>query len=256
MLYKFLAAALMPLSVILLLGAAALVLAARKRFRAAAGTGAAAFLLLLAIATPAVSDAMVRSLEGRYLPVLPQDSPSADAIVVLGGCLDPALPPRLTPELIGSSDRLLHAARLYRAGKAPVVVASGGFVPWTASARPEGEAMAALLQEWGVPPGAILVEPRSRTTRENAEETERILRPRGARSVLLVTSAIHMPRAMAAFRATGLTVTPSPTDYLVGDPGPEAYLEWIPSPDSMKRFQAAYWERVGLLYYRLRGWTR
>src|SRR5450830_783644 len=97
--YKLLAAALMPINVILVLGAAALVLTARRRARAAAGAGAAAFLLLLAAATPAVSNAMVASLERRFLPVPPERSASADAIVVLGGCLAPERPPRLSAEL-------------------------------------------------------------------------------------------------------------------------------------------------------------
>ena len=254
--YKLLAAALMPINVILVLGAAALVLAARRRVRAAAGAGAAAFLLLLAAATPAVSNAMVASLERQFLPVSPERSASVDAIVVLGGCLAPERPPRLSAELVESSDRLLHAARLYRAGKAPVVLASGGAVPWTSTSRPESEAMAALLVEWGVSRTAILVDTRSRTTRENAVETERILTARGARSLLLVTSALHMPRAVAAFRKTRLSVTPSPTDYLVADPEKAALLEWFPSPGSMTQFQAALWERGGLVYYRLRGWTR
>jgi uncharacterized SAM-binding protein YcdF (DUF218 family) len=116
--------------------------------------------------------------------------------------------------------------------------------------------MAALLVEWGVPRTAILVDARSRTTRENAVETERILTARGARSLLLVTSALHMSRAVAAFRMTRLSVTPSPTDYLVADPEKAALLDWFPSPSSMTQFQAALWERGGLVYYRLRGWAQ
>jgi uncharacterized SAM-binding protein YcdF (DUF218 family) len=256
MAYKFLAAAIMPINLVLLLGAAALILAVRKKARAAVWTGAAALVLLLLSATPAVSHAMVRSLERRYLPVAPRGSPSADAIVVLGGCLESAIAPRLSAELTDASDRILHAARLYRAGKAPVVVASGGVVPWMSAVRPEAEEMAALLAEWGVLPAAILVEGRSRTTRENAVETERILRARGTRSILLVTSAIHMPRALAAFRMTGLSVTPSPTDYLVADPVKGAYLDSVPSADSVRLFHVACWEQTGLLYYWLRGWTK
>jgi DUF218 domain len=57
--------------------------------------------------------------------------------------------------------------------------------------------LSAELVEWGVPRTAILVDARSRTTRENAVETERILTARGARSLLLVTSALHMSRAVA-----------------------------------------------------------
>jgi uncharacterized SAM-binding protein YcdF (DUF218 family) len=82
--------------------------------------------------------------------------------------------------VLGAAALVLAARRRARAGKAPVVLASGGAVPWTSTSRPESEAMAALLVEWGVPRTAILVDARSRTTRENAVEAERILTVRGA----------------------------------------------------------------------------
>ena len=69
---------------------------------------------------------MVASLEQKFLPVPVHKSPQADAIVVLGGSVAIPDSPRLEVELTGTSDRILHAARLYRAGKAPLVVATGG----------------------------------------------------------------------------------------------------------------------------------
>jgi uncharacterized SAM-binding protein YcdF (DUF218 family) len=96
------------------------------------------------------------------------------AALVLGGCLAPERPPRLSAELVESSDRLLHAARLYRAGKAPVVLASGGAVPWTSTSRPESEAMAAFLVEWGCPGQ------RSSSTRARAPRGRTPSRPSGS----------------------------------------------------------------------------
>ena len=254
--YKFLVALLMPLNLVLGLGAAALVLAARGKGRPASGAGALALLLLFAISTPWLPDALASSLERRYPPVAPADSASADAIVVLGGCLAPAIFPRLSEELDEASDRMLHGARLYRAGKAPVVVLSGGNLPWSSAPRPEAESMAAFVEEWGVPRSAMIVEARSRTTRENAVESARLLRARGVRSILLVTSAMHMPRAVEAFGPTGLRVIPSPAGFGVVDSKNRPLLSWLPSSGAIGRFQGALWEEGGRLYYRYRGWSR
>lgn len=165
---KVAAALLLPLNLSILLGFAALVLARRRRGRLAALCGALAVAILLVASAPVVSDRLVASLEREYPPADPAAAPTAGAIVVLGGSLAPGSPPRRGPELVDPSDRVLHAARLYRAGKAPVVVASGGRLPWSAAERSEAADMADLLVEWGVPREAVLLEERSRTTSENA----------------------------------------------------------------------------------------
>ncbi len=73
----------------------------------------------------------------RYSPVAVAETPTADAIVALGGAVEGPAPPRIALDLSDAADRVLHAARLYRAGKAPVVVISGGAIPWLGSDIPE-----------------------------------------------------------------------------------------------------------------------
>jgi uncharacterized SAM-binding protein YcdF (DUF218 family) len=69
---------------------------------------------------------------------------------------------------------------------------------------PEAEIMRRMALDSGVPEAALLVEPGSRDTVENARETARLLRSRGARSVVLVSDRVHLPRAALLFRFAGL----------------------------------------------------
>ena len=156
---------------------------------------------------------LVSSLEWRYLPQ--GDLPTADAIVLLGGGTRPQLPPRPMSEMNEAGDRMVYAARLYHEGKAPIIVPSGGFIELFGSTVPETEAMAQLLTELGVPDDAILRESKSRNTHENAVEVWALLEPLGIRRILLVTSAMHMPRSVAIFERQGFEVIPAPTDFLV-----------------------------------------
>ena len=113
-----------------------------------------------------------------------------DAIVVLGA---PLRDDALTPPL---AERVDAAAALYRAGGAPRVVASGGVT--RGAARSEAAVIAEALHARGVPD--VVVEDRSRTTRENAVETARLL---GPCAVWLVTQPFHGRRAARLFRAAG-----------------------------------------------------
>lgn len=250
---KVAAALVFPLNLSILLGLVALVLARQKRTGLAALAGAFALVVLVAASSPAVSDRLVAALERDYPPADPGTAPTAGAIVVLGGSLATGVPPRRGPELVDASDRILHAARLYRAGKAPVVIPSGGRLPWHAADRSEAAEMAELLSEWGVPKEAILLEEASRTTAENASATARLLRARGIRKVLLVTSSLHMRRGLASFRAEGLEPLPSPCDALVPTEEASGPFAWLPSPEALSRTHRALKERLGLLYYRLTG---
>jgi uncharacterized SAM-binding protein YcdF (DUF218 family) len=245
---------LMPPASLLGLVLLGLLLRRLGRRRLAAGCFVVSVLALWALSTPRIADALVAGLERTYLPARPADLPQADAIVLLGGALGAPLPPRLAPDLSEGADRVLHAARLFRAGRAPLLVASGGNPPHLGAEAPEGADMADLLVEWGVPREAIVTEGASLDTHENAVETARLLETRGARRILLVTSALHMPRAAAAFRQTGLEVVPAPTDYQAVDAREATLLDWLPDADALERSRNALKEHLGRLWYRLRGW--
>lgn len=71
---------------------------------------------------------------------------------------------------------------------------------------PEAEIMRRLAVAAEVPPAALIVEPRSRNTLENARETAEILRARGLSFVLIVSDRVHLPRAALLFRRAGLRI--------------------------------------------------
>lgn len=212
-------------------------------------------LVLLAVASsPTFSNYLSASLERQYPPLPVAESPAADAIVVLGGGIGAAVVPALELDLGDAADRVRHAARLFLAGKAPLVIASGGALPWLDAAGPEAPRMGRLLREWGVPEGEILLEPDSRNTRENAVNTQRLLSERGIGAVLLVTSAQHMPRALGAFRAVGVEAIPSPTDFQAAPLTLPTALRYLPDAEALYHTTLAAREYLGLLWYWLRGW--
>lgn len=227
----------------------------RGRARAARVLLALGLVAIWVPSTPVVSMHLTRWIESRYAPVAPEALPSADAIVLLGDALAPPHPPLFWMDLHDSADRVLHAARIHRAGKAPIVVSSGGGGPQLGGPQKPAEAMADLLVEWGVPPEAVLVEPRSRNTYENALFTRELLDARGVHRVLLVTSAAHMLRSMAIFRSLGFDVIPAPTDFTGGvDVAYASPLTWVPDAGALRRTSAALKEIAGIGVYALRGW--
>ena len=110
---------------------------------------------------------------------------------------------------------MLHAARLYRAGKAPVILISGGHIPWLGSKIPEAEVDTGAAGGVGCSCASIIAESASRNTYENAVLTKALLAERGLQRVLLVTSALHMPRALATFKTAGIDAVPAATDFTV-----------------------------------------
>lgn len=215
----------------------------------------AAMVGLWVVSTPAFSGWLQATLERRFQPLDMAQVPAADAIVVLGGGISPRRPPtRLSPALHEQADRVWYAARLHRAGKAPVVIASGGDLPWLEVDESAAEATAWLLEQWGVPPSAIAVQSQSRTTREDAVYSKVVLNYYDAEQVLLVTSALHMPRAVATFRAQGIEAIAAPTDFQVlGADGARA-LSWLPDALALAGTSRACKEYLGLWVYWWRGW--
>lgn len=161
--------------------------------------------------SPAMYRFLATGLERRYPVMLAEDAPEADAIVVLGGGMGSSTNDYPYAEMWTSADRVWHAARLFNAGKAPIVVPSGGN---------EQNSSVPLLCDLGVPATNILVEGEARNTEENARFVERLLCEDAEKTgtkpkILLVTSAWHMRRSELLYSkfAPGLEVIPAATDY-------------------------------------------
>lgn len=229
-----------------------------KRPRVAAVCLATALGVLLLFSNGTFSRWLVRSLEWQHLPAA--DLPQAEAIVVLGGSTRPAIAPRPWIDVQEAGDRPLHAARLYLNHKAPHVILSGGRIPWGPTATSEADDMAQIVQAMGVPDAAIIKESRSRNTRENAVNVQKILLQKDIQTILLVTSAIHMPRALKIFEKLGIEAIAAPTDFLTveGDqPSGNmqgSLLDALPQAERLERSTRALKEYLGMVVYRLRGW--
>jgi len=105
--------------------------------------------------------------------------------------------------------RLDHAVTLYREGRAARVLVTGGRSPEDRVS--EAAAASAYLQARGVPAAAILIEDRSRTTRQNLANARRMLSTSARQPVLIVSDPLHMRRAMAMAAAEGFGARPAPT---------------------------------------------
>ncbi len=230
-----------------------------KRPRLAAIPIVVALLVLLMGGNAEVSYGLARSLEFQNLSA---NLPNADAIVILGGCTEPALYPRPWVEITDEGDRVLYGAKLYRDGKAPRLILSGGRIDWRRTGSSESEDMAILLESMGVPRSAMLQDPSSLNTRENAVNVKQIMESQGIRRVLLVTSALHMPRSLMIFRKLGMDAIAAPTDFTSTQSDSQQsntieanVLNALPDADHLRRTTRALKEYIGIAVYWLRGWV-
>jgi len=250
-----------PLGLCTILLIIALILGKHRRLRN--GLIIAAVVILWGFSNRWVDLALTRSLEWQYLPAA--DAPKAEAIVVLGGGTYPLQYPRQTTEMSGAGDRVYYAAYLYRQGRAPFVMLSGGNIDWISNGEttPAAE-MEDIITFMGVPQNVLWLEDKSQNTYEDAVFSAQMLKAKGIHRILLVTSAIHMPRAMAVFKKTGLEVIPAPTDFKVTQAGWDDLLHGslqsdiinlLPDASDLGSTTNALKEYIGLFVYRLMGWA-
>lgn len=232
----------------------------RRQRRLATVSTSLALIVLLVSSNAWVATRLVQSLEWQNLP--PDPMPTADAIVVLGGSTRPADYPRPWVDVMEAGDRVLHGAQLYKAGKAPKLILSGGRIIWKGGGPPESDDMAQIAMAMGVPRSAILEESTSLNTYQNAVNVKQILEQENINRILLVTSAMHMPRSLAIFRKQGIDAIAAPTDFLISErtiaevrgTRQAVLLSLLPDVQNLEDVSRVMKEYIGLVVYRLRGW--
>ncbi len=208
-------------------------------------------LLLLAVAP--IGPAMLLMLEERFPPpsVLPG---RIDGILVLGGAVDPRISLAYGETAFNSSvARVLAGVALARHHPEARLALIGGEGDYFPVGFAEARATFGFVVEEGIPVARIVLEERSRSTHENAVFAKELIRPGPSETWVLVTSAYHMPRAVASFRAVDWQVIPYPVDFRV-DPrtGLRANFNLL---DGLSAATVAGKEWAGLVGYRLVGWT-
>src|SRR6266851_6298854 len=186
------------------------------------------------------TSADIRDAESSFRGEIPQ----VDAIVVLGGGSGRAYPPQPVVHLGAGGDRLVYATALYKEGRAPLVVFSGN--------RFESAEMEEVMEMMGVPRTAMLEQDAPlQNTYGAARDLKPALISHNVRRVLVVTSAIRMPRALAVFRRLGISAVPAPTDFITRtDPAKQpadSAAAVLPNMGSLGVSTAAIHEFLGLV---------
>ena len=253
---KALAFVLTPSNLLLLFGLAGLVLLWRGR------TKLGGYLLFAAVAGLAIAGwsplgpALLMALEDRFPR---QDPPlSVDGIVILGGAVDIHITEARGSETWNEqAERITATAELaYRYPGARIILSGGaGHVAGRPGEITESSIARQSLAAMGVPEGRMELEQESRNTCENAIESAKIANPKAGEVWLLVTSASHMPRAVACFRAANFQVLPYPVDYRTrGGADLMTFRESL--AEGLDGVDLAAHEWIGLVTYRMAGMTR
>lgn len=196
---------------------------------------------------------LILPLEDRFPPWNPAQG-SPDGIVVLGGAIAPGISlARGAVALNDSAERITAVAELARRYPNARIIFSGGTAALFNGAL-EAPLAVKEFEALGVAHDRITAEEQSRNTIENAVFSRLIAQPKPGERWLLVTSAFHMPRAIAAFRAAGFPVEAYPVDWRTRGPI-DATAPFISMTDGLRMTDFAVHEWVGLLVYRLTGQT-
>ncbi len=213
-----------------------------------------AVLIMYVGGHPQLNGNLAKFLEWQYFPQPIETIPAADVILPLGGGADLALWPNPHVQVNSHTNRYVYAALLYQAGKGERIIVSG---------RPnELEATTQVLQWMGVPEDAIVRGDPVQDTHGEALEIKQLQAELDFDSIILITSARHMPRAVATFAKQGVPVTPAPTAYATVDCsvtercGTAVWDDWLlPDPRNFQAIAQTLREYAAWTYYWLRDWV-
>ena len=241
-----------PVNLAIVLALSAALLAFTRFARAGRWLGLGALAALALMAFSPLPRIVVRPLEDRF-PQQDAAKGPVDGIIILGGPIGVA---RGDVVLTSAGARMTKAVELARLHPQARVVFTGGSANLVSPVtETEADGARLLLEGLGLEPGRIILEDKSRNTRENAIFTRRLVDPKPGERWLLVTSAWHMPRSMGVFRKAGFAVEAFPVDYLSDGDSEDFIRPYARAPRGLSIADDGFKEWVGLLAYRLAGYS-
>jgi uncharacterized SAM-binding protein YcdF (DUF218 family) len=243
-----------PSNFLMVIGFVGLVLL-RTRYTRLASWLIVTSLVLIAIAgLSPLGNALILPLEQRF-PAWDASRGPPDGIVTLGGAISPNVSAaRGNIALEEAAERLTVTAELGHRYPNARIILSGGSAALMFDEEIEAIFAVRQLEALGIAHERITAEGQSRNTIENAVFSQLVANPKPGERWLLVTSASHMPRAMASFRAAGFPVEAYPVDWRTRGPI-DAVTPFSSLSDGLQRTDAAVHEWIGLVAYRLGGKT-
>ena len=214
------------------------------------------FLLLVVITNPFLSNRVFHAWETAARPMSTLRD-TFDVGIVLGGYTkggNYADSERL--QFSAAGNRLTDGLQLYKRGIVRKLLITGGDGKLYGDLHPEAEKVKDYLVDIGVKPEDILVEDQSRNTHENALFSKQLLDKQGftGEKILVITSALHIPRAIRCFKKVGLNTEPYPTHFIAERLTIEPQSWLIPNPDLIKHWEGFLKEWIGFVVYQLQGY--
>lgn len=208
-------------------------------------------MIWYALSTPLISRALAKSWETYpALSLSTLATSQAQAIVVLGGGINPFAPEYGEAAIASASslERLHYSAKIAKITKLPILVTGG--TPLEVDQPDEASIMAkTLIQDFGVP--VRWQESKSRNTAQNARFSYTLLNKHHISKIILVTHALHMPRAFQEFKAAGFSILPAPTSYIT-DYSKYNILSFLPSASAFFYSTKTIHEYLGYLWIYLK----
>jgi uncharacterized SAM-binding protein YcdF (DUF218 family) len=244
----------LPSNFVMAIGLVGLVLLCTRLQRLASWLIVTSLVLVAFAGYSPLGNILILPLEQRFPPWDSSQGPP-DGIVVLGGAIEPDISvARGAVALNDSAERITATAELARRYPNARIIFSGGTGSLRFDAPTEAPIAVKELEALGVAHDRITAEEQSRNTIENAVYSRLIAQPKPGERWLLVTSAFHMPRAVAAFRAAGFAVEAYPVDWRTRGPI-DGTRPFAALTTGLSTTDEAVHEWVGLLVYRLTGRT-
>jgi uncharacterized SAM-binding protein YcdF (DUF218 family) len=247
---KFLAFLTQPLAWVAMLMVLAVLLVHRHPHRAQT-LGGMAVVLLVVLGWEPLPNTLLRQLEDRYPPLgVHADLTRYAGVIVLGGALEPAYMWSVPDQsaLGDAAERMTEVLPLLKRQPQLRLLFTGGDGELFAKDLTEAERARRFFTAQGVADAQLILESASRTTFENAVLSKAMPGVDAKQPLLLVTSAWHMPRAMAVFEHAGWNVTAYPVDFRAGQVTPWTQYSM---DEGVKKWRIALHEVLGLWIYRL-----
>ncbi len=214
-----------------------------------------AWLVLTLFSCTPFNSWLLADLEARFPPVTISDLQPADVIICLGGGAEPSLTEPTGVNFKGSVDRVTTSLALLSQKKAPLMVITGGAYSKAGKVYSEADAAFNFLKDSLASPLNIQSLGICADTHDEAVKLAALAKEKRWQRVLLVTSACHLPRAVATFEKADLKVSAVPCDYLSSF-NTVTDMDWVHPPhgSSFYDFGAWFHEIIGTWVYRWRGW--
>ena len=212
--------------------------------------GLSGVAILVLCSLPMISKKLIAYLERDYVLKPASTASIADAVVVLSGMVRTVEGKNgLVYEWGEASDRIFAGIELIGEQKAPLLILTGGKLPWSVGI-PEGEYLEKKAIKNGVPSEVIRITDKVQNTDQEAKEVAKLLNKNDPK-IILVTSAFHMPRAQIVFEAAGLSVFPFAVDFMIGAKK-STVMDFIPNAGAFTGTSFFIREIIGRMYYYLK----